>query len=432
VVCTSSHARAHVSHTLKSGLGGLDWCLADGGLEGELHYLSSLLRVPLGTREYVQNLDAHPYDRVPFRQEPDEKENEGKTKASARKKMTMMTTTAIHEVWRSAVLGLLGAIGLALVTFSCFRLQVGLAAAALLYLMVVVLVSLKGSFVSSTVVSVFAVGSLDYFFTTPLFTLGMNDFRSYVAMIVFLTTSLIITRLVSRVRKQAEEALSSVSHEVIKAEEQERHRIAADLHEDIGQRLTLLALGIERLKTDTLDPSVDVPSHMDALWKQTLEILTDVKALAHELYSPRLEYLGVAAVMSSFCKEFGERKRVGIDFRSDGLPSAISPEISLCLFRVLQEALHNAVQHSGVRQVDTRLWGTSDQIQLTVRAFGVGFNPGTAREAGGLGLNRIQERLQLVKGNLSIDSQPKRGTTICARVPLSLGSDSMRLVMQSS
>ncbi len=344
----------------------------------------------------------------------------------------MMTTTAIHTVWRSAVPGLLGAIGLALVTFICFRLQVGLGTAALLYLMAVVLVSLKGSFVSSTVVSVLAVGCLDYFFTTPLFTFGMNDLQSYVAMIVFLTTSLIITRLVSRVRKQTEEALSSVSYKVIKAEEQERHRIAADLHEDIGQRLTLLALGIERLKTDTLDPSVDVPSRMDAAWKQALEILTDVKALAHELYSPRLEYLGIAAVMRSFCKEFGERERVGIDFRSDGLPSAISPEISLCLFRVLQEALHNAVQHSGVRQFDARLWGTSDEIQLTVSDFGVGFNLGTAREVEGLGLNRIQERLKLVKGNLSIDSQPKRGTTIRARVPLSSGSDSMRLVREVS
>jgi signal transduction histidine kinase len=335
-------------------------------------------------------------------------------------------TTAIHKLWRSAVPGLLGVVGLALVTFGCFRLQVGLATAALLYLMIVLLTSLKGSFVSSTVVSVLAVGCLDYFFTAPLFTLGMNDIQSYVAMIVFLTTSLIITRLVSRVRKHAEEALSSVSNKVITAEEQERHRIAAELHEDIGQRLTLLALSIEPLEADTLDPSVDAPGCMEPAWKQTLEILTDVKALAHELHSPRLDYLGIEAVMSSFCKEFGERKRVGINFRSDGLPSAIPSEISLCLFRVLQEALHNAVQHSGVRQVDARLWGTSDQIQLTVSDFGVGFNLRTATEVGGLGLNRMRERLKLVKGNLSIDSRPKRGTTICARVPLNLGSDSMR------
>src|SRR5258706_14460199 len=262
--------------------------------------------------------------------------------------MTMMTTTAIHKVWCSAVPGLLGAVGSAVLTFICFRFQVGLSSAALLCLMIVVLMSLKGSFVSSTVVSVLAVVCLDYFFTAPLFTLGMNDLQSYVAMIVFLTTSLIITRLVSRVRKQAEEALSSVSYKVIKAEEQERHRMEAELHGDMGERLTLLPLVIERLTTDTLDPSVDLPSRIDAAWKQTLEILTDVKALAHELHSPRLEYLGIAAVMSSFCKELGERKRVGIDFRSDGLPTAIPSEIPLCLFRVRQQALDNAFNQSGV------------------------------------------------------------------------------------
>ena len=152
------------------------------------------------------------------------------------------------------------------------------------------------------------------------------------------------------------------------------------------------------------NPAVSVPSRMDAIRNQALEALNDVKSLAHELYSPRLEYLGIAAVMSSFCKEFGERKRVEIDFRSDGLPSAIPSEISLCLFRVLQEALYNAVQHSGVRQVDARLWGTSDQIQLTVSDFGVGFDLKKGRQDGGLGINRMQERLKLVKGSLSIDS----------------------------
>ena len=155
--------------------------------------------------------------------------------------------------WRSSVPGLLGAAGLALMTFICFRLQVGLATAALLYLMVVVLLSLKGSFISSAVISVLAVGCLDYFFTAPLFHFGKNDFPNFVAITVFLITSLVITRLVSRVRKQAEEALSSVSYRVIEAEEQERQRIAHDLHENIGQRVTMLLLQIDKLKRDSLN-----------------------------------------------------------------------------------------------------------------------------------------------------------------------------------
>jgi len=94
------------------------------------------------------------------------------------------------------------------------------------------------------------------------------------------------------------------------------------------------------------------------------------------------------------------------------------PFASSCLFRVLQEALHNAVKHSGVRQFDGRLWTTPDEIHLTVSDRGRGFNLGTARKAGGLGINRMHERLKLVKGSLSIDSQPNRGTTIQACVPL--------------
>jgi signal transduction histidine kinase len=329
--------------------------------------------------------------------------------------------TITHKFWRSAAPFLCGVIGLAPVTLVCFQIHVGLATAALLYLMIVVLVSLKGSFVASALVSVLAVGCLDYFFTAPLFTLGMNDLPSYVAMSVFLIVSLIITRLVSTVNKQAEEALSSVSYRVIEAEEQERQKIARDLHENIGQRVTMLVLQIDKLKRDSLN-AADAHSQLDALLKQSSEILTDVKASAHELYSPRLEYLGLAGVMSSFCREFGAQKRAEIDFKSDGLPRLVPPDIALCLFRVLQEAVRNAVQHSGVRQFDVRLWATSDEIHLMVSDCGVGFDLKTARKTRRLGLHRMQERLKLVKGGLSIDSQ-KRGTTIHARVPVTLEND---------
>jgi PAS domain S-box-containing protein len=222
-------------------------------------------------------------------------------------------------------------------------------------------------------------------------------------------------------RKRVEEALSYMSRTVIEAEEWERNRIARELHEDIGQRLSLLAIGIEGLRDNLTDQTVQLLDRMDAVRKETLGILTDVKSTAHELHSPRLEYLGLAAVMRSFCKEFGERKRVEIDFKSNGLPSLVPPDISLCLFRVLQEALHNAMKHSGVRQFDVQLQGTPDEIHLTVSDSGAGFNLEAARK--GRGLIRIEQRLKLVKGTFSIESQPKSGTTIHARVPLSSGSD---------
>lgn len=218
-------------------------------------------------------------------------------------------------------------------------------------------------------------------------------------------------------RKRAEEALSSMNRRVIEAEERERNRIAKDLHEDIGQRLALLAIGIEQLKNDYPNRTVELLDRMDAVWKQTLEILTDVKASAHELYSPRLEYLGVAAVMRIFCEEFGERKKVEIDFRSRGLPSLVQPEVSICLFRVLQEALHNGVKHSGVENFRVQLWA-DDEIHLTVSDSGAGFDLEAARRGRGLGLIRMEQRLRLVNGTFSVDSQPEKGTTVHASVPL--------------
>jgi PAS domain S-box-containing protein len=226
-------------------------------------------------------------------------------------------------------------------------------------------------------------------------------------------------------RKLAEEAVSGVSRRVIEAEERERNRIAKDLHEDIGQRLALLAIEIEQLKTDPPDQSNEMLNRMDAVWKQTLEVLTDVKASAHELHSPRLEYLGIAAVMRSFCEEFGTRRKVEIDFRSHGLPSLVPPDISLCLFRVLQEALYNAVEHSGVWRFEVQLWGESEHVNLRVSDGGVGFELETATEGRKLGLIRMEERVKLLKGSLSIKSQPKRGTSIHAQIALTSGSDAV-------
>ena len=208
-----------------------------------------------------------------------------------------------------------------------------------------------------------------------------------------------------------------MNRRVIEAEERERNRIAKDLHEGVGQRLALLAIGIEQLKNDHPNRTVELLDRMDSVWKQTLEILTDVKASAHELYSPRLEYLGVAAVMRIFCEEFGERKKVEIDFRSRGLPSLVQPEVSICLFRVLQEALHNGVKHSGVEKFRVQLWA-DDEIHLTVSDSGAGFDLEAAKRGRGLGLIRMEQRLRLVNGTFSVDSQPEKGTTVHASVPL--------------
>jgi signal transduction histidine kinase len=212
---------------------------------------------------------------------------------------------------------------------------------------------------------------------------------------------------------------------LIEAQEQERTRIGRELHDDIGQRLAMLAIELQQLHENSLILP-EVRSRMGELQKRISEVAADIQSLSHELHSAKLQYLGIAGAMRSFCQEFGEQQKVEIDFQAHDLPSPVPPDTALCFFRVLQEALHNSAKHSGVRHFEVRLWGTSNEIHLTVVDSGAGFDREAAKESRGLGLISMEERLRLVHGELSITSQPKGGTTIHARVPLNSGSDSMR------
>ena len=226
-------------------------------------------------------------------------------------------------------------------------------------------------------------------------------------------------------RKLAEAALTNVSRKLIEAQEQERTRIGRELHDDIGQRLAMVSVQLQQLHEDSL-VLPEVRNRMGELNKEISGIADDIQSLSHELHSAKLQYLGIAGAMKSFCKEFGEQQKVEIDFTSHDLPSPLSPDISLCLFRVLQEAIHNSAKHSGVRHFEVRLCGTSEEIHLTVKDSGAGFDRETAKESRGLGLISMEERVKLLKGTLSIESQLKGGTTIHARVPFDSSSDSAR------
>jgi len=219
-------------------------------------------------------------------------------------------------------------------------------------------------------------------------------------------------------RKVAEEALSSVNGRLIEAQESERARIARELHDDIGQRLAMLAMALEHVRGLRPDASGEVVSCLDALQEQTAEIMTGVQSLSHELHPPRLLHLGVVAAMRGFCGELSGQKSVEIDCHYENVPGSVPPDVSLCLFRVLQEALHNAVRHSRVRHFNVHLRGTEDAVHLTIRDEGVGFDVDAASRGLGLGLTSMKERLKLVGGELLIESQSTRGTTVLARAPV--------------
>jgi PAS domain S-box-containing protein len=229
-------------------------------------------------------------------------------------------------------------------------------------------------------------------------------------------------------RKRAEEALANARNRLIDAQEQERSRIARELHDDIGQRLTLLTVELEQLRRGTLDLPTSVAGRLETLRSQAQEMAADVQSMSRELHSAKLEYLGIASATQGFCRDFAEKQHVEVDCQTSDLPNhnVVSPDVSLCLFRVLQEALHNSLKHSGVGRFTVRLWAVPEGIHLTVSDAGAGFDSEEARERQGLGLISMQERLKLVNGTLSIESQPHHGTTIHAVVPLGSVRDSLR------
>jgi PAS domain S-box-containing protein len=251
--------------------------------------------------------------------------------------------------------------------------------------------------------------------------------------IEFHFTSLGEANLVSFVdltgHKQAAEALAKLGGRLIEAQEEERTRIGRELHDDVGQRLALVTIELEQLRQASPDLSAEARRRIDALQKKTAELATDVQAISHQLHSSKLEYLGIVMAMRGFCQEFSEQQRVEIVFAHDDIPSTVPREISLCLFRVLQEALQNAIKHSGVRHFDAELRYAPDGIDLTVRDSGAGFDVEQVKKSHGLGLISMAERVKLAGGQFSVDSQLNRGTTIYARVPLGTRNESLRAVV---
>jgi PAS domain S-box-containing protein len=219
-------------------------------------------------------------------------------------------------------------------------------------------------------------------------------------------------------RKRSEEALRTLGGRLIEAQEQERMRIARELHDDICQRMALLEIELEKIK---YKPELQLPElqyDLGCLTQYMKQIGSDLQSLSHELHSSKLEILGMAAAMKSFCAEFSRQHNVEVEFTSSTMAFPPSREVSLGLYRVLQESLHNALKHSRVRYFAAELRNGHGSIELMVRDFGVGFDPATAKSGLGLGLISMRERINLLNGTLLIESRPMRGTTIRAIVPV--------------
>ena len=219
-------------------------------------------------------------------------------------------------------------------------------------------------------------------------------------------------------RKLAEEALSTVSRRLIEAHEEERLWVARELHDDVNQRLALIAVNLDVLKQELPQSAADAGDRLGEVREEIKELGIDVQALSHRLHSSKLKYLGLTSAATALCREFSERKHVQIDLHCDTIPRTVPEEITLCLFRVLQEALQNAKKHSGSEHYQVTIKYAANEIALIVSDSGIGFDPRLAMQARGLGITSMQERLKLVEGELSIEPGCPRGTVVRARVPI--------------
>ena len=219
-------------------------------------------------------------------------------------------------------------------------------------------------------------------------------------------------------RKMAEEALSKLSGRLIDAQDEERKRIAREIHDDYNQRLAVLAIDLETLEEDIGDSSAKVGPRLRKVWNAICELGADLHSLSHSLHSSTLESLGLVAGVKVFVEEFAAQQQIQVDFTHENVPRDVAQDVALCLFRVVQEGLRNVKRHSGTNRAEVRVEGSGEKLHLSVVDQGRGFDVNNCSVRVGIGIRGMEERLRSLGGKLEITSHPMQGTRIDALVPL--------------
>ena len=202
---------------------------------------------------------------------------------------------------------------------------------------------------------------------------------------------------------------------LITAQEDERRRIARDLHDDFNQRLALLSVEMELI--GHAESEIDVGARSGRLAAQLRELSSDVHKLSHRLHPAKVEQLGLVTAARSLCGDVAQQSGLGIDFSARDVPADLSPDLALCVYRMIQESLRNMVRHSRASGGRVELTGQSERLRVTVADEGRGFDAQSPR-TGGLGLVGMQERVRLLHGTFAVHSSPGHGTRVEVTVAL--------------
>jgi len=214
--------------------------------------------------------------------------------------------------------------------------------------------------------------------------------------------------------RRTQESLCKMSASLIEAQEQERHRIARELHDDLGQELALAKVMLDAAREESED---SFSARLTEVSDQLSAISTRAREISHGLYPTQLEYLGLQKAVKKLCDEMQRGKQISIDLMAGNLPEGLQSSISLSFYRIVQEGLHNIITHSHAKHAQVELAANRGEMLLRITDDGMGFD--TSQEAAGLGLASMRERVQAIGGCIDISSFPKSGTRIEVRLRLS-------------
>jgi len=218
-------------------------------------------------------------------------------------------------------------------------------------------------------------------------------------------------------RMRAEEALKSLSGRLIKAQEEERSRIAREIHDDYQQRLALLSIDLGNL-AQNLRADSGAGFRLHELSNRVGKLGSDLHSLSHRLHSSTLDNLGLVAALISLCAEFTDQHSIEVDFVEENMPCDIPREVALCLFRITQEALQNVKRHSRADSAEVRVEGREQKIYLSISDTGLGFDSSVDATQRGIGIRSMEERVRLLGGQFALYSQHLEGTKIEVWVPI--------------
>jgi len=211
---------------------------------------------------------------------------------------------------------------------------------------------------------------------------------------------------------------SDLAAKLLQIQEQERSRIARELHDGISQQFAVLVVELGRL-AECRDLTADVlREQLRQLRAQSEEVARDVRTLSHRLYPAALQHLGLVPALRGYCARFAEREGIEAAFNADAGHSSLGKDLSLSLYRIVQECLHNVSKHAHASRAEVRLQCYENSLQLRISDNGQGFARHKMGSVSGIGLASIEERAKLAGGNVQVQSTLGRGTTICVNVPI--------------